>query len=111
MGANEWEVIEDSARGLPSELVGMILGKFFQQQPSKRVRLRAGLENPLHQVLVRDNCPHCGKSKKCRLRDVIAQPDYAGMDYCDGSEVSYVVLLYSASFLRYLVHLRLAIVM
>ncbi len=79
------------ACGLPSELVRMILGTLFQQRPSKHVRLRAGLQNPLHQVLVRDNCPHCGKSKKCRVRDVIDQPDYAGMDYCDGSEVSCAV--------------------
>jgi hypothetical protein len=82
------------ACGLPSELVRMIVGTLFQQRPSKRVRLRAGLQNPLRQVLVRDNCPHCGKSKTCRVQDVIDQPDYAGMDYCDGSEVSYAVCRY-----------------
>ena len=39
----------------------------------------------LDQPLVDGECPSCGKKITCRVRDVLYQPDYAGLDYGNGS--------------------------
>lgn len=43
-------------------------------------------EHPSHQVLVEDDCPVCGRSKRVRIKEVLHLHDYAGMDYEDGGQ-------------------------
>ena len=38
------------------------------------------------QVLMKKECPECGEDVKCRVQDILYQPDYGGADY---EEVSF----------------------
>ena len=43
-------------------------------------------KNPLNQDLITDSCADCGRSKRVRIKHVLRQRDYAGMDYEDGGQ-------------------------
>ena len=70
-----------NAEGVSSCLKAAILnGSLVLKRPADDPNGEHGLD----QALASGECMGCGEDLTCRVRDVLYQPDYAGLDYEDG---------------------------